>query len=64
MTTKTKTFDCVAMKRQAQKKLKEEYEARKGEFSSYYDFLRAKAEKSELAKAVRGKIAAGKAAPS
>lgn len=58
----TKTFDCVEMKRQAQKKLKDEYEARKGEFSSYCDFLKAKAEKSELAKAVRAKIAAGETA--
>ena len=58
----TKTFDCVEMKRAAQKALRDEYEQRKGEFSSYHDFLKAKAEKSELAKAVRAKIAAGKTA--
>jgi len=61
MTTKTKAFDCVKMKRQAQKKLKKEYETRQQEFDSYHDFLKAKADKSKLAKAVRAKIAAQKA---
>jgi hypothetical protein len=35
-------FDCVAWKRQAQRKLQEEYERRKSEFDSYYDFLKAR----------------------
>ena len=39
MTTKTKTFDCVQMKRRAQKKLMEEYAVRKREFSSFADFV-------------------------
>lgn len=34
MMTKTKTFDCVEMKRRCQRKLQKEYEARKGEFVS------------------------------
>ena len=39
MTTKTKTFDCVAMKNRIQAKLMEEYKTRKGEFNSYADFI-------------------------
>ena len=40
MTTKTKTFDCVEMKQRAQRELMAEYQARRGEFSSYAEFLR------------------------
>ena len=47
MATGTKTFDCVEFKRQAQKRLGEEYERRREEFDTYYDFLNAKAEESE-----------------
>ena len=47
MATKTKTFDCVEFKRQAQRKLRAEYEARKSEFGSWYDFIDAKAKESE-----------------
>ena len=36
----TKTFDAVETKRTAQKLLLAEYEARKGEFTSYADFIR------------------------
>lgn len=57
MGSKTKTFDCVEMKRRAQETLRQEYEASRGEFASYCDFLEAKANASELAKAVRAKIA-------
>ena len=53
MATKTKTFDCVEMKRQCQKKLQEEYEARRGEFGSYFDFLEAKANESEWIRRMR-----------
>ncbi len=35
-----KSFDCVEMKHRAQRRLLEEYERRKGEFSSYADFIR------------------------
>lgn len=41
MRTKAKTFDCVEMKRRAQEKLRAEYEARRGEFASYSEFLAA-----------------------
>jgi len=47
MGTKTKTFDCIASKRQAQKRLREEYEARTDEFDSYVDFINAKVSENE-----------------
>lgn len=56
MATKTKTFDCVKMKRQCQRKLQKEYEARKDEFGSYYDFLEAKANESEWIRRIRRKF--------
>jgi glucan biosynthesis protein len=43
MSSKTKTFDCVDMKRQAQQRLQAEYESRKAEFPSYFAFLETKA---------------------
>ena len=46
MTTQ-KDFDCVAFKRQAQQRLKDEYEARKSEFRSYIEFLRRKVEEDD-----------------
>jgi len=57
MATKTKTFDCVEMKRRAQEQIRAEFEARKAEFRSFGDFIRVKAEESEPAKAIREKIA-------
>ncbi len=57
MGTKTKTFDCVAFKRRAQERLMAEYEVSKNEFSSEIEFLNAKADESEIAKAVRAKTA-------
>ena len=47
MATKTKTFDCVEMKHKAQRKLRAEYESRKDEFSSYFEFLEGKAQESK-----------------
>jgi len=47
MGTKTKTFDCIASKRQAQKSLREEYEKRTDEFDSYVDFLNAKVSENQ-----------------
>jgi hypothetical protein len=46
MSTKTKTFDCVEMKRKAQQNLRAEYEARQSEFSSYFAFLEARTHES------------------
>ncbi len=56
MSTKTKTFDCVEMKNRIQAELFAEYEARKGEFASYLDFINAKVKDSELMKAVQQKL--------
>ncbi len=40
MAVKTKTFDdCVEMKRDAQRRLRAEYEARRAEFTSYVEFI-------------------------
>ncbi len=47
MMKKTKSFDCVAMKNRIQKKLMQEYEARKDEFPSYADFIRATVQENE-----------------
>ena len=57
MSAKTKTFDCVRMKRECQRKMRAEYEARKGEFASYGDFINRTAEKSRLWQAVQAKTA-------
>ena len=46
MTGKTKTFDCVEMKRRAQEKLLAEYESRRDEFDSYAHFIEAKSRAS------------------
>ncbi len=55
MTTKRKTFDCVEMKNRIQAARLAEYESRKGEFTSYLDFVNARVRDSELAKLVRHK---------
>ena len=39
-------FDCVEMKREAQRRVRAEYEARKDEFASYSEFLKATVAKS------------------
>lgn len=56
MATK-KTFDCVEMKRQAQKRLREEYAARRGEFASFIEFINVTARESELGILIREKSA-------
>ena len=48
MVTKTKTFDCVEMKNRIQAQRLAEYEAHKGEFGSYIDFVNARVKKSRL----------------
>lgn len=47
MTTKKKTFDCVDMKDAIQRNLMEDYRARKNEFSSYVDYIRASLDENE-----------------
>lgn len=56
MSTKTKTFDCVEMKNRIQAERLAEYEARKGEFASYVDFINARMKDSELAKVLRQEL--------
>jgi hypothetical protein len=48
MATRTKTFDCVEMKNRIQEKRLAEYEARKGEFASYLDFVNARVKRSPV----------------
>ena len=52
---KTKAFDCVEMKNRIQADRLAEYEARKGEFSSYVEFIKARVKDTQLAKVVRVK---------
>lgn len=59
MRTKTKTFDCVEFKRHAQRRLLAEYEERKGEFESYYDYLDAKAEESAWVRHIESRFGEG-----
>ena len=58
--TKRKTFDCVEMKSRIQKELREEYEARKAEFSSYAEFINATADESDEIRSFRERIARAK----
>ena len=55
MATKTKTFDCVEMKNRIQAQRLAEYEARKGEFASYIDFVNARVKRSPVWKALAKK---------
>jgi len=57
MGTKTKTFDCIASKKQAQRRLREEYEARADEFDSYVDFINAKVREDQWAREMWEKFA-------
>ena len=58
-----KAFDCVEMKRQAQRELMAEYEARRGEFSSYAEFLRVTAAEGPEIRQWRDRLRAAKARP-
>ena len=58
MTKKAKTFDCVEMKNRIQAERWAEYQARKGEFRSYLDFITARVVSSQLGQVVRDKVAA------
>lgn len=49
---KDKTFDCVEMKNRIQAERLAEYEARKGEFASYLDFINARVKESHLAEVI------------
>ena len=53
---KTKTFDCVEMKRQAQEELLAEFERRREEFATLTEFLDAKLNESERGAAIWAKF--------
>jgi hypothetical protein len=55
MPTKTKTFDCVEMKNRIQAERMAEYEACKGEYASYVDFINARVKDSKLMEVVQAK---------
>ncbi len=57
MTTRTKTFDCVEMKNRIQAERMAEYEAHKGEYASYVDFVKARADRSDWVRQMRSRIA-------
>ena len=59
---KNKTFDCVEFKRQAQARIRAEWEARKDEFSSYAEFLRVKVNESDWQRAFWARIEAAEKA--
>ena len=56
MTAKTKTFDCVRTKRQAQEKLPAEYASRKDEFDCYSQFIECKSRCSAWQEDFRAKV--------
>ena len=60
MAKKTKSFDCVQMKRQAQERLMKEYEARKSEFPSYWQFLESMGKKSPWQSKFLGRLKSAK----
>ena len=59
-----KSFDGVEMKRKAQKRLQDEYEARVGEFSSFADFVTTTASESQAIREFRARVRSAKEASS
>ena len=60
METKTKPFDCVEFKTQAQRRLMAEFKIRAKEFKTYADFLNAKADEDPQARAWVEKFGLGR----
>lgn len=56
MPTKTKAFDCVAMKNRIQDQRMAEYAAQKDKYVSFTDFVRARASKSEWVQEMRKRL--------
>ncbi len=59
MGTKTRTFDCVEMKYEAQRRLRAEYEARRSDFASYVDFINRTIDEDPWARRLWARISAG-----
>ena len=53
---KNETFDCVEMKRQAQERIRQAYESRSSEFSSFLDFIHTAAAESTWVTSLRARI--------
>ena len=58
MAMKSKVFDCVEMKRQAQETLQAEYNLRRREFATFSDFLNTKIRESKEASKIWDRFAA------
>ena len=56
METKKKAFDCVEFKAQAQRRLMAEFQARRGEFRDYADFINVTAEQDPRVRALRQRL--------
>ena len=56
MGMRTKTFDCVRMKHDAQKRIQEDWARRKGDFRSYGEFLQATLAESEWGRRMWQKV--------
>ncbi len=63
MKAKTKTFDCVEMKRKSQEALLKEFEARRDEFASLCEFIEAKANESKWVTETWNKFGSGQSPP-
>ena len=63
MAPKTKTFDCVTMKHDAQQAIQAEWQRRKEQFDSYEQFLRATLQQSAWGRKVLKRLT-GPEAPS
>lgn len=53
---KTKTFDCVEMKRRIQAEMMSDYLAHRDEHTSYVTFVEARANASDWVRRMRGKF--------
>jgi hypothetical protein len=60
MAKKRKAFECVKMKHDIQAKIMAEYEARKGEFSSFVDFINTRANESPWTRKMRRRAKASR----
>lgn len=56
MATKTKAFDCVDMKNRIQDERMAQYQAAKGQYASFEDFITARAQKSDWVRHIRRKL--------
>ena len=61
MTRTNKKFDCVEMKNAIQQQLRQEYERRKSEFTSYVDFINSTVNESDEIRLFREQVAKSKA---